>query len=96
MTRLSRQPCKLVGTSGSGARGGNRFIRCGLVNMLTFETTDSKVARRCRYDQHRRQKTTLTIEGSLVTGLVHSVMEARSGNPRRWIITVVAKPSIAA
>jgi hypothetical protein len=59
--------------------------------MPTFETTDSKVARRCRYDQHRGKKTTLTVEGSLVTGLVHSVMEVKS-----WIITVVAKPRIAA
>jgi len=78
------------------SRRGNRFVPSGLVNMQTFETTDPKVARRCRYDQHRRQKTSLTIEGSLVTGLVHSVMEAKSSNPTRWIITVVAKPSIAA
>jgi hypothetical protein len=64
--------------------------------MLTFETTDSKVARRCRYDQHRGQKTTLTLEGSLVTGLVRSVMEVKSSDPTRWIVTVIAKPSIAA
>jgi hypothetical protein len=30
--------------------------------MQTFETTDAKVARRCRYDQHRGQKTTVTVE----------------------------------
>jgi hypothetical protein len=64
--------------------------------MQTFETTDPKVARRCCYDQHRRQKTSLTVEGSLVTGLVHSVMETKSGDPTRWIITVIAEPSIAA
>jgi hypothetical protein len=64
--------------------------------MPTFETTDPKVARRCRYDQHRGQKTALTVEGSLVTGLVHSVMEIEYSSPTRWIITVVAKPSIAA
>jgi hypothetical protein len=63
--------------------------------MQTFETTDPKVARRCRYDQHRGQKTTLTVRGSLVTGLVRSVMEVKSSNPTRWIVTVVAKPSIA-
>ena len=57
--------------------------------MHTFQTTDPKVARRCRYDQHRRQKTSLTVEGSLVEGLVHSVMEARSSNPTRWIITII-------
>jgi hypothetical protein len=63
--------------------------------MQTFETTDPKVARRCRYDQHRGQKTTLTVRGSIVTGLVRSVMEVKSSNPARWIVTVVAKPSIA-
>jgi hypothetical protein len=64
--------------------------------MQTLETTDPKVARRCRYDQHRRQQTTLTVKGSLVTGLIRSVMEVKSGNRTRWIITVVAKPSLAA
>jgi hypothetical protein len=60
-----------------------------------FETTDSKVARRCRYHQHRGQKTTVTVEGSPVTGLVRSVMEVKSSNPTRWIVTVIAKPDIA-
>jgi hypothetical protein len=64
--------------------------------MHTFETTDAKVARRCRYDQHRGQKTTVTVEGSPVTGLVRSVMEVKSSNPTRWIVTVIARPSIAA
>jgi hypothetical protein len=64
--------------------------------MQTFETTDPKVARRCRYDQHRGQKTSVTVEGSLVTGLVYSVKEAKPSNPTRWIITIIAKPSIAA
>jgi hypothetical protein len=64
--------------------------------MQTFETIDPKVARRCRYDQHRRQKTSLTVNGSPVTGLVHSVKEVNSSNPTRWIITIIAKPSVAA
>jgi hypothetical protein len=62
----------------------------------TIEPADPKVARRCRYDQHRGQKTNLTVEGSLVTGLVRSVMEVKSSNPTCWTITVVAKPSLAA
>jgi hypothetical protein len=42
------------------------------------------------YDQHRDQKTALTINGSFVTELVRSVMEVKSGNdPIRWIVTVV-------
>jgi hypothetical protein len=64
--------------------------------MPTFETTDPKLAIRCRYAQHRGRKATLHVEGSLVTGLIRSVMEVKSSYPRRWIITVVAKPSIAA
>jgi hypothetical protein len=66
------------------------------MSMQTFETTDAKVARRCRYDQHRSQKTTVTVEGSPVTGLVRSVMEVESSKPIRWVITVIAAPSIAA
>jgi hypothetical protein len=73
----------------------NRFTSCLLLGMQMFETTDPKVARRCRYDQHRGQKTTVTVEGSLVTGLVRSVMEL-TGSPRRWLITVIARPRIAA
>jgi hypothetical protein len=36
------------------------------------------------------------VRGSLVTGLVRSVMEVRASIPTRWIIKVVAKPGIAA
>jgi hypothetical protein len=64
--------------------------------MQTFETTDPKVARRFRYDQHRGQKTALMVKGSLVTGLVRSVMEVKSSGPTRWIVKVVVKPRIAA
>ncbi len=64
--------------------------------MTTFETTDPKVARRCRYDQHRGQKTILTVEGSAVAAQVRSVMEVKSSYPTRWIVTLVAKPNVAA
>jgi hypothetical protein len=60
--------------------------------MHTFKTTSKKVARRFRYDQHRGQETTLTVNGSFVRGLVRSVMEVKpSNNPTHWIITVVGK-----
>ena len=91
---MLRADCRNFTISALSSR--NRFAPDGLVNMHTFETKDPKVARRCRYDQHRGQKTTLTVEGSLVTGLVHSVMEVKSSSPTRWIVTVVAKPSLAA
>jgi hypothetical protein len=64
--------------------------------MQTFETTDPKVARRCRYDLHRCQRTTVIVEGSPVTALVHSVMEIKSSDPTRWIIALVAKSGVAA
>jgi hypothetical protein len=51
--------------------------------MQTFETTDPKIARRCRNDQHRGQQTAVTVEGSLVTGLVDLVMEVKFINPSR-------------
>jgi hypothetical protein len=38
----------------------------------------------------------LTIEGSLVTGLVRSVREVASSLPARWVITVVTKKNVAA
>jgi hypothetical protein len=60
--------------------------------MQRFETTNAKVARRCRYDQHRGQKTALTVSGSFLTGLVRSVMEVKSSNhPTRWIVTIAGK-----
>jgi hypothetical protein len=64
--------------------------------MPTFETTDLKLARRCRYAQYRNEKTTLTIKGSPVTGMVRSVIEVKSSNPTRWIVSVVPKQGIAA
>jgi hypothetical protein len=64
--------------------------------MQTFETTDQKLAQRCRYVQYRGVKTTLMVEGSPVTGVVHSVREVVSSFPVRWIVTVVAMGRIAA
>jgi len=64
--------------------------------MKTFETTDQTLARRCRYAQYRNERATLTIEGSLVTGLIRSVREVASSLPARWVITVVTKKNVAA
>jgi hypothetical protein len=64
--------------------------------MQTFETTDPKLARRCRYAQYRNEKTTLKVNGSPVTGKVRSVMQVMSSLPARWIVTVVAERGIAA
>jgi hypothetical protein len=59
--------------------------------MHIIETTDPKEARRCRYAQHRGIKATLTLMGATVTGLVHSVMEDRSADPKRWIVRIIEK-----
>jgi hypothetical protein len=64
--------------------------------MQTFETTDQNLARRCRFAQYRWLKTTVTVNGSPVTGIVHSVKEVASSSPARWIVTVVDKRCIAA
>jgi hypothetical protein len=64
--------------------------------MQTIETTNPTEARRARYAQYRGQKAKLTLMGSPVTGLVHSVMEVPSSSPARWIVTVVDKRRIAA
>jgi hypothetical protein len=53
-------------------------------------------ARRARYAQYRDEKTTLTLMGLTVTGLVRSVNEDKSGPLKRWIVTVFAKQGIAA
>jgi hypothetical protein len=50
-----------------------------------------KEARRCRYAQHRGEKATVTLMGATATGLVYSVMEDRSANPKCWIVRIVAK-----
>ena len=63
--------------------------------MKTFETTDQTLARRCRFAQYRCEKTTVTIEGSLVTGLVRSVREIASSLPARWVVTVETKKNVA-
>jgi hypothetical protein len=59
--------------------------------MHTIETTNPKEARRFRYAQHRGTKATLTFGGSTITGLVHSVMEDRSADPKRWIVRIIEK-----
>jgi hypothetical protein len=64
--------------------------------MQIFETTDPKLARRCRFAQYRLLKTTLTVDGSPVTGFVHSVREVASGTSTRWIVTLVSKGRMAA
>jgi hypothetical protein len=64
--------------------------------MQMFETPDPKVVLRARRAQYSGRKAKLTIEGSPVKGLVHSVSEVKSSNPTRWVITLFEKQSVAA
>jgi hypothetical protein len=59
--------------------------------MQTFETTQSIEARRCRYAQFGGRQASVTLSGVTVTGVVHSVMEDASSEPKRWIIKIVSK-----
>ena len=68
---------------------------CCMQTLQAFEIADRKIVSRCRYAQYRGEKITLSLEGMLVTGLVHSLRQHQVG--RRWIITLsVEKRSLAA
>jgi hypothetical protein len=64
--------------------------------MQTIEITDRIEAQRCRRAQYRGEKATVMLNGLPVTGIVRSVMEVKSSNPTRWIVSVVPKQRIAA
>jgi hypothetical protein len=64
--------------------------------MQNIEITDPVEARRVRYAQYRGEKATVMLNGLRVTGMVRSVMEVKSSNPTRWIVSVVPKQGIAA
>jgi hypothetical protein len=56
--------------------------------MQTFETTEALEARRCRYAQYAGQPKTVTVSGSTITGVVHSVIEAAACTPKKWIVKI--------
>jgi hypothetical protein len=59
--------------------------------MQIIEITDPIEARRGRYAQYRGVRATLILNGLPVTGMVRSVMEIKSSNPTRWIVSVIPK-----
>jgi hypothetical protein len=61
----------------------------------TIEITDPVEARRCRRAQFRGEKATVMLNGLRVTRMVRSVMEVKSSNPTRWIVSVVPKQGVA-
>jgi len=57
--------------------------------MVTFETSDRKLARRLRIAQFNGRTATCTSDGSMVTGHVRSVLQDKASIPARWTITIV-------
>jgi len=57
--------------------------------MFTFETTDQKEVRRFRTAQFNGRTTTVTVDGSTVTGFVRSVLERKSSVSLSWCITII-------
>jgi hypothetical protein len=60
--------------------------------MITIETADQKEVRRFRIAQFNGRTATVRQGGSTVTGHVRSVVEAASGMPQRWTITIIPTP----
>jgi hypothetical protein len=65
--------------------------------MFTFETADQKEVRRFRIAQFNGRTATVKSGGATVTGHVRSVLENKSIEPARWVITIVpSEPRIKA
>jgi hypothetical protein len=62
--------------------------------MFTFETADQKEVRRFRIAQFNGRTATIRSGGTIVTGLVRSVLE-HSSVPPRWTITLIPAPEKA-
>jgi hypothetical protein len=61
--------------------------------MLTIEVTNLTEVRRCRYALYRGEKARLMLNGVPVTGMVRAVQEDRFSTPKRWIVTLVLRPT---
>ena len=57
--------------------------------MFTYETADQKEVRRFRIAQFNGRTATARPIGTAVTGLVRSIVEHKSNNPPKWVITLI-------
>ena len=57
--------------------------------MFTYETADQKEVRRFRIAQFNGRTATARPNGTAVTGLVRSIVENKSINPPKWVITLI-------
>jgi hypothetical protein len=65
--------------------------------MFTFETADQKEVRRFRIAQFNGRTATVKSGATTITGHVRSVLENKSSEPARWVITIVpSEPRIKA
>src|ERR1700682_2235821 len=57
-----------------------------------FQRQYNRKPARCHLNtvaQYSGRTVTLTLNGSTILGMVHSVKEGRSGGPQRWIVTII-------
>ena len=64
--------------------------------MFTFETGDQKEVRRFRIAQFNGRTATFRSNGSVVTGMVRSIVENKATNPAVWVVTLIPSPPKAA
>ena len=65
--------------------------------MFTFETADPKEVRRFRIAQFNGRTATVKSGETTVTGHIRSVLESKSSEPARWVVTIVpSEPRIKA
>ena len=60
--------------------------------MQKFETTNLSEAMQCKRSQFFNKVIELPSAGSSVTGMVHSVVEAKNVCSTKWIVTFAPKP----
>jgi hypothetical protein len=59
--------------------------------MIKFEIADPTEARRCKRAQFHGGISSVILNGSMATGIVYSVSEARDEFATRWIVTIDPK-----
>lgn len=59
--------------------------------MQVHYTNDANEARFCRRAQFSGATAAVTVGNSVVTGIVHSVMEEASSEPKRWTVKIIPK-----
>jgi hypothetical protein len=64
--------------------------------VKTFEIDDAIELRRCKRAQFSGWAAELSLNGTVVTGVVHSIVEIPSSSNRRWIVKIARRSTRAA